>query len=154
MTRIDFYILPAEGGTDPVVAAARLCDKAVNAGHTLYALCPDAARLHALDDLLWTQRQGSFISHERLQRDPPKAPLPQVLLGDGEPPEGWQDVLLNLGTAVPVFFSRFDRLLEIVPGDADSRAQCRERFKFYRDRGYELRSFEQTAEGGWQQRTA
>ena len=149
MTRIDFYILPAEGGSDPVVAAARLCDKAVSAGHSLYATAPDMARLAALDDLLWTQRQGSFIAHERFVRDAPAEPLPKVLLGDAEPPAGWQDVLLNLGQEVPPFFSRFERVLEIVPGDATSRAKCRERFKFYRDRGYELKTFEQTSEGGW-----
>jgi len=153
MTRIDFYILPAEGGTDPVVAAARLCDKAVSAGKSLYVTTPDAARLDALDDLLWTQRQGSFISHERFVREPPVEPLPKVLLGDAEPPEDWHDVLLNLGQDVPPYFSRFDRVLEIVPGDANSRAKCRERFKFYRDRGYELKTFEQTTEGGWVSRT-
>jgi DNA polymerase-3 subunit chi len=149
MTRIDFYILPAEGGSDPVVAAARLCDKAVSAGHSVYATVPDAARLDALDDLLWTQRQGSFVSHERYLRTPPTEPLPKVLLGEAEPPEGWQDILLNLSAAVPAFFSRFERVLEIVPGDAASRSACRERFKFYRERGYELKTFEQTAEGGW-----
>lgn len=148
MTRIDFYILP-EGGSDPVVTAARLCDKAVSAGHSLYVTTPDAARMDALDDLLWTQRQGSFIAHERFVRTPPVEPLPKVLLGEAEPPEGWQDILLNLGREVPPFFSRFERVLEIVPGDAESRAKCRERFKFYRDRGYELKTFEQTAEGGW-----
>ena len=149
MTRVDFYILPEAGGTDPVVAAARLCDKAVSAGKSLYVTTPDMARLDALDDLLWTQRQGGFITHERFVRDAPVEPLPKVLLGETEPPEGWQDVLLNLGQEVPPFFSRFERVLEIVPGDATSRAKCRERFKFYRDRGYELKTFEQTAEGGW-----
>lgn len=149
MTRIDFYILPEAGGTEAVVAAARLCDKAVAQGRSLYVMAPEPASLDALDDLLWTQRQGSFIAHERAQRTAPVAPLPTVLLGDGEPPEGWHDVLLNLGTSVPSFFSRFERVLEIVPGDATSRAACRERFKFYRDRGYELKTFEQTADGGW-----
>lgn len=138
MTRIDFYILPAEGGTDPVVAAARLCDKAVSAGKSLYVTTPDAARLDALDDLLWTQRQGGFITHERFVRDAPVEPLPRVLLGDAEPPEGWQDVLLNLGQEVPPFFSRFERVLEIVPASAADRASSRQRYKFYRDRGYEL----------------
>lgn len=138
MTRIDFYILPAEGGTDPVVAAARLCDKAVSAGKSLYVTTPDMARLDALDDLLWTQRQGGFITHERFVRDAPVEPLPKVLLGDVEPPEGWQDVLLNLGQQVPPFFSRFERVLEIVPASAADRASSRQRYKFYRDRGYEL----------------
>ena len=148
MTRVDFYILPEQGGTDPLAAAVRLCDKAVSAGHRLY-LTAGGGRLDALGDLLWVQRQGSFLSHERYLREPPVAPLPQVLLGEIEPPDGWQDILLTLQPEVPAWFSRFERVLEIVPGDADSRARCRTRFKFYRDRGYELKTFEQTPEGGW-----
>lgn len=151
MTRVDFYILPEQGGTDPLTAAAKLCDKAVSAGHRLYVTA-EPARLDKLSDLLWTLRQGSFLSQERYQHSPPAEPLPQVLLGEAEPPEGWQDILLTLNPDVPAWFSRFERVLEIVPGDADSRARCRQRFKFYRDRGYELKSFEQTPEGGWKQK--
>lgn len=151
MTRVDFYILPEQGGTDPLTAAAKLCDKAVAAGKRLYVTA-DGGRLEQLSDLLWTQRQGSFLSQERYLREVPVEPLPQVLLGEVEPPEGWQDILLTLSPQVPAWFSRFERVLEIVPGDAESRARCRERFKFYRDRGYELKSFEQTPEGGWKQK--
>ena len=153
MTTIDFYILPEQGGTSPLSTAVKLCDKAAGAGRHLYVTSADNAQLDALGDLLWTQRQGSFLSHERYQGSAPVAPLPQVLLGDGEPPEGWQDILINLAAEVPPFFSRFERVLEIVPGDAANRAKCRERFKFYRDRGYELKTFEQTAEGGWTAKT-
>lgn len=149
MTRIDFYILPEAGGSDPVVAAAKLCDKAVGAGHSLYVTSSNLAQLAALGDLLWTQRQGSFIAHEHYLREAPQEPLPQVLLGESEPPAGWQDILLNLSPDVPPWFSRFERVLEIVPGDAESRAKCRDRFKFYRDRGYPLKTFEQAADGAW-----
>ncbi|MDP3858075.1 MAG: DNA polymerase III subunit chi [Stagnimonas sp.] len=148
MTRVDFYILPEQGGTDPLTAAAKLCDKAVAAGHRLYVTA-GAARLDQLSDLLWTLRQGSFLAQERYLHAAPVEPLPQVLLGEIEPPEAWHDILLTLSPEVPAWFSRFERVLEIVPGDPDSRARCRERFKFYRDRGYELKSFEQTPEGGW-----
>jgi DNA polymerase-3 subunit chi len=46
--------------------------------------------------------------------------------------------MINLAAEVPAFFSRFERVLEVVDGDASRRAQSRSRFKFYRDRGYEL----------------
>jgi len=36
-----------------------------------------------------------------------------------------------------VFFSRFDRVVEPVDADQAARAASRERFKFYRDRGYQ-----------------
>ena len=50
------------------------------------------------------------------------------------------EVLLNLREEWPPVFSRFQRLIEIVStADAD-RASARARFKFYRDRGYDIRS--------------
>ena len=50
------------------------------------------------------------------------------------------DVLINLTPAVPLFFSRFARVAEIVGQDEDSKLSARERFRFYRDRGYALES--------------
>ena len=41
----------------------------------------------------------------------------------------------------PPFFSRFERLAEIVSLDEADVASGRERWKFYKARGYEIRSF-------------
>lgn len=153
MTRIDFYLLPADvlgdaaAGIVPTVC--RLCDKATAQGLKLYLHVPDAALADDLDGALWSQRQGSFISHERYRGKPAEEPQPMALIGDLEPPSTHLDVLFNLAPEVPAFFSRFERVLEVVPGDAEARERCRERYKFYRDRGYELKTYEQTAEGGW-----
>ncbi len=48
------------------------------------------------------------------------------------------DVLLNLRAIGPPFFGRFQRLIEIVSRDDDRPARARERFRFYRDRGYQI----------------
>ncbi|MDE2149938.1 MAG: DNA polymerase III subunit chi [Gammaproteobacteria bacterium] len=137
MTRVDFYVLP-ETVTDPLPTAVRLCDKAAAAGLFLYAQVPDTALAQALDTALWSQRQGSFISHERHRHESPAPPLPMVLIGSGEPPEAYLQLLLNLDQAVPGYFSRCERVLEIVAGDAAARKTARTHFKFYRDRGYSL----------------
>ncbi|MDB5985507.1 MAG: polymerase subunit chi [Nevskia sp.] len=142
MTRIDFYVLPeaAEAGPKPdgaVMTACKLCDKAATAGQRTYVYAPTPAHADALDAALWSFRQGSFIAHERLGAKL-AAPLPSVLIGNAEPPAEYQGVMINLGVDVPPFFSRFERVLEIVDGDAAERARSRERYKFYRDRGYEL----------------
>ncbi|MBL6752193.1 MAG: DNA polymerase III subunit chi [Nevskia sp.] len=139
MTRVDFYILP-EGAKPPegaVMTACKLCDKAAGAGNRIYLYAPDPAVADSVDGLLWSFRQGSFVSHERLSQAL-EEPLPMVLIGSAEPPEQCHDVMINLGAEVPPFFSRFERVLEIVDGDAAQRAKSRERFKFYRERGYEL----------------
>ena len=139
MTRVDFYILP-EGAKPPegaAMTACKLCDKATSGGQQVYIYAPDAEMAGSIDSLLWSFRQGSFIAHERLGA-PLQAPLPLVLIGDAEPPEAYHQVMINLGAEVPAFFSRFERVLEVVDGDASQRAKSRERYKFYRDRGYEL----------------
>lgn len=147
MTRIDFYILPEQGSV--LSTAVKLCDKASASGKQVFVSCKEGSQLDALDDLLWTQRQGSFIAHERHIGRPLSAPSPMVLIGAEPPPADWQDVLLNLSGEVPAFFSRFDRLCEIVGADEESRAQSRQRFKFYRERGYEIKTLEQQVDGSW-----
>lgn len=152
MTRVDFYIL--DEATPPAMTVCKLCDKAVSAGQRVYVRAPEPAQLDELDKLLWSFRQGGFIAHDRHEAAEPGEPLPAVLLGDAEPPSNYQQVLINLAQEVPAWFSRFDRVLELVPGDAAARAASRGRYKFYKDRGYELNTYEQAADGGWRQRQA
>lgn len=154
MTRIDFYILPDGAGPaeGAVMATCKLCDKATSTGHRVYVHAPDAAQAEELDGALWSFRQGSFISHERHHGQRIEEPSPMVLIGTSEPPDSHHGILINLGLEVPVSFSRFERVLEIVEGDAARRAKSRERYKFYKDRGYELNTYEQAPEGGWVQR--
>jgi DNA polymerase-3 subunit chi len=93
-----------------------------------------------MDDLLWTYRDGSFLAHltiEDAERSDPEGRTP-VLLGHGESPGNQDGLLINMSTEVPTFFSRFSRVAEIVAGDDDERKTARERFRFYRDRGYQM----------------
>jgi DNA polymerase-3 subunit chi len=141
MTRIDFYILPEPPAESAgaVMTACKLCDKAASGGQRVYVYAPETEVADAIDRALWSFRQGSFIAHERAG-EPLQEPLPAVLIGTAEPPPSHHHILVNLSTEVPEFFSRFERVLEVVDGDARRRASSRVRYKFYRDRGYELAS--------------
>lgn len=138
MTRVDFYILPEAEDTGPILTACRLCERAAGQPLKVYAYVPDAGLADDLDAALWTFKQGSFVAHERVDAKGEDMALASVLIGAADPPASHHDVLLNLGADVPPFFSRFERVLEIVHGDPETRAQSRARYKFYRDRGYEL----------------
>jgi DNA polymerase-3 subunit chi len=50
------------------------------------------------------------------------------------------ECLLNLSDEIPPGFSRFQSLVEIVSVDDQDRLPGRERFRFYRERGYPLRN--------------
>jgi len=57
------------------------------------------------------------------------------------------DILINLTPSHPVFFSRFRGLIELVGMDDADRSAARARFRFYRDRGYEIKSHDVTGSG-------
>ncbi|GAB4296202.1 MAG: DNA polymerase III subunit chi [Thiohalomonadaceae bacterium] len=138
MTRIDFYILEGNQPADGRVIACRVAEKAWLAGHKVYIHAADAHEAERLDELLWTFRQGSFVPHQRLEAGRPADALTPIHIGWGDEPEVHDEVLINLAAEVPLFFSRFQRVAEIVPADAEAKRQGRARYKFYRDRGYPL----------------
>ena len=140
MTRVDFYLIP---GTDPqqrLLFACRLTDKAYRLGHRVYIHTESAQQTRALDDLLWTFQQNSFIPHG-IHRDTGDPALAVQLSHDSEPDASHQ-VLINLAAEVPLFFSRFERVAELVNGDDSVRQQSRGRYSFYKERGYPLHTHE------------
>lgn len=95
---------------------------------------PDAAE--RLDRLLWTQPQLSFVPHCAI--DHPLAAETPILFTRGLEQLPHEDCLLNLSNDLPTVFSRFSRLVEIVSRDDAVRLPARERYRFYRERGYPI----------------
>ncbi len=138
MTRVDFYVLQAGAEQQRALFACRLTEKAWRLGHRIYVHTPSPGDTRRVDELLWTFRDGSFLPHlalDDLPSEDPDAETP-VLIGHADEPGPDHDLLVNLSHEVPLFFSRFERVAEIVA--AESAETARDRFRFYRDRGYEL----------------
>ncbi len=133
MTEIDFYFHVE----DKLRTACALTAKAFARGLRVFAFCPDPEATQKLSRMIWTAQALSFIPHcsagDRL------ATVTPVIVDHQSDPLVHDDVLLNLRAEWPPFFSRFRRLIEIVSLDEEDRRLARERFKFYRDRGYEIR---------------
>ena len=49
-------------------------------------------------------------------------------------------LLINLAPQVPETFGRYERLAEIVGASTETRERGRERYRFYRERGYTLQT--------------
>lgn len=137
MTEIDFYVLAdaTPGGRE--LTACRIAEKAFMLGHRVLVNVADAADARAMDERLWTFRDGAFLPHALL--DGADATTP-VLIGAGEEPADLPYLLINLAGTVPAFFTRFERVAEVVNDEPAVRDAGRERFRFYRDRGYSLRT--------------
>ncbi|NGP51923.1 DNA polymerase III subunit chi [Thioalkalivibrio sp. XN8] len=140
MTRVDFYVLDAPAVQARELFACRLTEKAWRLQHRVYLHAASAEAARQVDQLLWTFRDGSFVPHsiDTEDLDPAVAGRTPVRIGAGGEPRFEAELLINLGAEVPLFFSRFDRVAEIVAGTDEEKAAARERFRFYRDRGYAL----------------
>ncbi len=138
MTQIDFYT----GVEDKMHTACRLAAKAFSHNLRVMVFCPEAETAQRFDRLLWMTPATGFVPH--CFSGDPLAPVTPIIVDHdgGEPPH--DQVLLNLRTEWPPFFSRFQRLIEIVTLNDEDRANARARYKFYRDRGYEIRTHDLT----------
>lgn len=133
MTEIDFY----SGGGERLDIACRLVIKAMRKGFRIMVYTPDPLVIEKLDNLLWTFSPTDFIPHCRV--DDKLAGLTPVILGHKAASFPHDEVLLNLDIENPPFFSRFRRLIEIAGSTQDDTEAARKRYRFYQDRGYEIR---------------
>jgi DNA polymerase-3 subunit chi len=132
MTRIDFYF---EAG-DKLQVACRLSAKAAQQKLRVLIYTADEAGAQRIDKLLWTWQSTAFLPH-CMTRSPLAAQTPVLITHDPEDTPH-DEVLLNLHHERPPAFSRFQRLVEIVGREDEDREAARARFRFYRDRGYEI----------------
>ena len=133
MTRIDFYVLKDVELHAMQRLACHLAGKALAAGRPTVILSTDEDSARLIDELLWDYPDQRFLPHG-LQHTAAAKGAPIVLCWDE--PDSFDGVLVNLSSAVPDFFTRFERVVEIVVGA--TRDPGRARYKHYRDRGFPL----------------
>ena len=149
MTQVDFYILSTNSNKSRLTFSCRIAEKAVQRRQHVFVNSASENDARQLDELLWTFSQGSFIPHLVVTAPPNTAPVEPVLIGIDDPDaeddatanlgENW-DVMINLAPSVPGFFSRYMRVVEVIDSDPGRRQQGRERYRYYKDRGYELKT--------------
>jgi DNA polymerase III subunit chi len=122
MTTIDFYTHCA----DRFGVASKLVAKAWAQHGTVRVLTDGAEATDEFGRFLWRFPATGFMP---------------IIVDHSLEHEGPAAVLVNLHASPPPFFSRFERLAEIVSLDEADIAAGRERWKFYTARGYEIRSF-------------
>jgi len=132
MTEIDFY-----SGGDRLPIACRLVAKAIRKGLKVLIYTSDVAMMDRIDKLLWAFAPTDFVPHSRA--DYPLPDVTPVILSHSATKLPHDDVLLNLDVDTPAFFSRFHRLIEITGTTSEDTQAARKRYRFYQDRGYEIR---------------
>ena len=132
MTSIDFYF----NAEDRLQVACRLAAKAASQNTRMVIYAPDGDTASRLDRLLWTWQALAFVPH-CAPHDPIAAETPVLIASGEETPEGY-GVLINLSSQCPPHFERFERLCELVGRDDEEKKAGRGRYRYYRERGYQI----------------
>ena len=134
MTLVGFYVVQTGDQGQRLHVAARLADKAFQAGHKIFINAHDEGQARELDQLLWSFRPSSFLPHGLEGEEHSE----NIAIGWGQEPKAHNDLLINLNLEIPGFFSRFSRVAEVVTQDPTSLAALRKSWAFYKQRGYQL----------------
>jgi len=134
MTRVEFFF----NVEDKLQKLAELGEKAITKNVKLMMFAQNDEAASEIQRYLWSLPQHFLPNH--LASDALASSTPIVIDWKGEQLLH-DEVLINLQHPQPVFFSRFRRLIEIVGVDEADKSLARIRYKFYRDRGYEIKSY-------------
>jgi len=135
---VDFYILKESSEQARNLLACKLAAKAFATQQRLYIYCNDQQQALAIDDMLWSFNDISFIPHAltHLEYD---ASMP-ILIGYTDPTEQSCDILLNLHLDIPSNLENVKRIIEIVYQDAEAKKIARAHYKAYQDGDFPLKS--------------
>lgn len=144
MPQVDFYSLKQSEEQDRLFFTCRLCEKAMNQGLKIYIHTDSDQVAQEMDDLLWSFKPESFIPHAIVGIDDELVEDEDVPVFIGCVAEfpGKADLLINLAGDIPDFHGNFTRIAEIVPNSEEAKANLREHWKSYKEKGLELHHHE------------
>ena len=114
-------------------------DEVVTKDHPLVIRCSGLSQAGSLSDYLHSYSAKDFLPHTLLSEE--FATYSPILITDASKVPNWAKdlvVFINLNTVVDEVFSSFKRVVEIVEIGDESKIRGREKYRFYRDRGYRI----------------
>ncbi|HEY9136396.1 MAG TPA: DNA polymerase III subunit chi [Pseudomonadales bacterium] len=172
MTQIDFYLLStahtlahglssaASSLTSSELASpntetrlpflCKLVEKIYRLDKQIYIHCTSQGQAEHISKSLWSTRKESFLAHDiignQASSTSPETPSPSspIEIGYHDSPK-YPDVMINLADDIPSFVGRFNRVVELVADDEQTKAKARERYTYYRNRGYTLKTHDLSA---------
>ncbi|MBM3488218.1 MAG: DNA polymerase III subunit chi [Alphaproteobacteria bacterium] len=148
MAEVGFYHLTRSGLERALPA---LLEKVVASGMRAVVRAASEERVEALNALLWTYDQDSFLPHGSA-RDGDAAEQPIWLTAGDDNPNGATVLVLTDGVAAGDL-AGFARCLDLFDGrDEVAVAAARDRWRACRDAGHGVLYWLQNDRGGWEKR--
>lgn len=147
-TEIRFYHLQRQTLKQ---ALPQLLNKALGAGHKIIVKLNTADTVEDMNQHLWTFHPDRFLPHGS-KKDGFAADQPIWLTPDNDNPNQ-ANVLITGEGAVPESPENFTLCCEFLNGfDEDEVNAARQRWKTYKDQGFEITYWQQDDKGAWAQK--
>src|SRR5258708_22445974 len=108
--RVDFYVLKSAVARQRWAFACRLTEKAYLRNVSVFRVNDTLADAQALDDLLWTFNERSFIPHKVCVDEHSTDPATKVHLAALPTALPAADLLVNLTASLPTHWERYPRI--------------------------------------------
>ncbi|CUU52925.1 putative DNA polymerase III subunit chi [Actinobacillus pleuropneumoniae] len=140
MKQVKFYLLSQTERENLSAAETMACDLAANAwrlGKRVLIACETEQQALNIDEALWARDPDSFVPHN-LSGEVTQYATPIEISWKGKRNAQRRDLLISLQTALPDFINSFNQIIDFVPVDETEKSQARERYKQYRQLGWQL----------------
>ena len=140
MKQVQFYLLSQEHSGELLASEALACDLAANAwraGKRVIITCETEQQALTIDESLWARDPEQFVPHNLSGEVTTYAP-PIEISWQGKRNAQRRDVLISLQSQLPEFINSFTHIIDFVPVQENEKALARERYKQYRQLGWQL----------------
>lgn len=142
MKHVQFYLLSQTDNPESEYSAVELlaCDlvaKAWRAGKRVIIACETEQQAHNIDEALWARTPDDFVPHN-LSGEATTYATPIEISWKGKRNTQRRELLISLQTDIPDFINSFNQVIDFVPVNETQKAQARERYKQYRQLGWQL----------------
>ncbi|OTQ78506.1 DNA polymerase III subunit chi [Gilliamella apis] len=145
MKKVIFYLLEnsAPANDAGVLFQEKLaCEKIVEAWHSkqrVLVACQDQAQAERIDEYLWQLDSDDFVPHN-LAGEGLKGGSPVEICWPQKRSSGARHLLINLQQQFPEFAGVYRDIIDFVPVDEQQKSLARERYKAYKEAGFNLKT--------------
>ena len=145
MTKINFYATQHHTLRSRVFLACRLVEKAREHNMKVHIYTDSDKTTRQMDEMLWIWKDTSFIPHiSDINPGFFNHPQEAVIISSQSHFQSMSrcDYLINLSNQVPEFFPSYLKMAEIIDQTERILTAGRERYSFYKNRGYTLNYYQ------------
>lgn len=145
MNTATFYIIAQHSPQDSSLGWTRyvhfLSRHFTSQGAKVYINCDDKAAAEQLAEYFWQQEPSHYLAHN-LTGEGPKGGTPVEIGYSALKPSWNRQLVINMANSDATFAHAFAQVVDFVPCEEKAKQLARERYKIYRQAGYQLQTIE------------